>query len=252
MHQARVGTRRLRSHLRTFRPLLDQAWADGLRDELGWLGAELGAVRDREVLHGRLLALVTALPPVDARPAASLAASMTADMSAARSRLLEAMSTQRYFDLVDRLVEAVAHPQLSEAAVEPAARVLPGLVRPPWRALRRAVRALDERPPDEELHRVRILAKRVRYAAEAAAPAVGADASRFAKLAAALQDVLGEHQDSVTMQTWLRGAAGARRRAFVAGELCAIEARRAEESRDRWPAAWRDLDRARVRSWIAS
>src|SRR5207237_733472 len=26
VHQARVGTRRLRSHLRTFRPLLDRAW----------------------------------------------------------------------------------------------------------------------------------------------------------------------------------------------------------------------------------
>ena len=252
VHQARVGTRRLRSHLRTFRPLLDRAWADGLRDELGWLGAELGAVRDREVLHERLLVLIAGLPPVDARPAASLAASLATDMAAARSRLLEAMSTQRYFDLVDRLVEAVAHPALSEAAAEPAGSVLPGLVRPPWRSLRRAVRALDDRPPDAELHRVRILAKRVRYAAEAAAPVVGAEASRFAKLAAALQDVLGEHQDSVTMQAWLRGAAGARRRAFVAGELCAVEARRAEESRDRWLAAWRELDRARVRSWIAS
>src|SRR5205809_5152965 len=41
VHQARVGTRRLRSHLRTFRPLLDRDWTDGLRDELGWLAAEL-------------------------------------------------------------------------------------------------------------------------------------------------------------------------------------------------------------------
>jgi CHAD domain-containing protein len=250
VHQARVGTRRLRSHLRTFRPLLDQTWADGLRDELGWIAGELGAVRDREVLHERLLVLAGSLPPVDVRPATSLAAMLAGDMAAARTRLLEAMSTPRYFELIDRLVAAAARPVLSPVASEPAARVLPALVIKPWRNLRGAVRALGERPPDHELHRVRILAKRVRYASEAAAPAVGADAARFGKLAAGLQEVLGEHQDSVTMQEWLRSAAGARRRAFVAGELCAIEARRAADTRAAWPAAWQELDRKRARAWM--
>ena len=37
VHQARVATRRLRSDLRTFRPLVDAAWSSALRDELGWL-----------------------------------------------------------------------------------------------------------------------------------------------------------------------------------------------------------------------
>jgi CHAD domain-containing protein len=250
VHQARVGTRRLRSHLRTFLPLLDRAWADELRDELGWLAGELGTVRDREVLHERLLVLVGSLPAADVRPAASLAATLADDMEAARARLLEAMSTQRYFDLVDRLVEAAARPALSPEASEPAARALSALVVKPWHALRRAARALGEQPPDDDLHRVRILAKRVRYASEAAAPAVGGEAARFGKLAAGLQEVLGEHQDSVTMQAWLRGAAGARRRAFVAGELCAIEGQRAAAARARWPAAWHELDRRRARAWI--
>jgi CHAD domain-containing protein len=128
--------------------------------------------------------------------------------------------------------------------------VLPRLVRKPWRNLRRAVDDLGERSPDEELHRARILAKRARYAAEAVAPAVGSDATRFAKLVAELQTVLGEHQDSITMQGWLRASAGSRRRAFVAGELCAIESRRAEVSREQWPDAWREVDRRRVRGWI--
>jgi CHAD domain-containing protein len=250
VHQARVGTRRLRSHLRTFRPLLDRVWADALREELGWLAGELGAVRDREVLHERLLVLVGSLPPADVRPAASLAAMLASDMAAARNELLEAMSTPRYFELIDRLVEAAARPVLNAEASEPAARALPALVVKPWRDLRRAVRALGEQPPDPELHRVRILAKRVRYASEAAAPAVGADAARFGKLAAGLQEVLGEHQDSVTMQAWLRSVAGARRRAFVAGELCAIESQRAAATRAAWPAAWHELQRRRARAWM--
>ena len=251
VHQARVGTRRLRSHLRTFRTLLEPAWAEDLRAELGWLAGELGALRDREVLHERLLVLIAGLPAVDVRPAAALAALLTAEMTAARARLLEAMSSQRYYELIDRMVEAAARPALVEAASRPARQALPELVRGPWRRLRGTVRALGEQPADAELHRVRILAKRARYAAEAVAPALGSDASRFARRAAALQDVLGEHQDSVTMQAWLRAAAGGgRRRAFVAGELHATEALRAQEARRLWPQAWRRLDRPRTRAWI--
>ena len=54
LHQMRVGTRRLRSDLRTFRPLLDRDWAESLRAELKWLGGSLGAVRDLDVLLERL------------------------------------------------------------------------------------------------------------------------------------------------------------------------------------------------------
>src|SRR5438067_5163160 len=54
IHQARVATRKLRSNLRTFGPLLDVEWLEALRAELGWLAMGLGAVRDREVLLERL------------------------------------------------------------------------------------------------------------------------------------------------------------------------------------------------------
>src|SRR6476661_8486893 len=42
LHQMRVATRRLRSDLRTFRPIIDRSWADGLAEELRWLGGLLG------------------------------------------------------------------------------------------------------------------------------------------------------------------------------------------------------------------
>ena len=54
IHQARVATRRLRSDLRTFRPVLDVRWSEPLRAELRWLGEELGHVRDADVLLDRL------------------------------------------------------------------------------------------------------------------------------------------------------------------------------------------------------
>src|SRR5499427_2600591 len=256
VHQARVGTRRIRSHLRTFRPLLDREWTDDLRGELGWLADELGTVRDREVLLERLQRLAATLPPADARPAAGLLGQLAASVESGRASLLEAMSSQRYFDLLDRLVAAASNPRFDEAQENrlevSAAQVLPALALKPWRDLRRAVGRLPDRPSDEELHQVRILAKRMRYASEAVAPAVGSEAARFARRAGALQTELGEHQDSITAQAWLRGAVTTRRRAFVAGELCALEASRTAEARARWPAAWMRLDRAKARAWMTS
>jgi CHAD domain-containing protein len=80
---------------------------------------------------------------------------------------------------------------------------------------------------------------------------VGKPARRFAERAAALQDELGEHQDSVVAAAWLRDqAAGTSARvAFTAGELGAIEARLQRRARRRWPHAWAALDRKKLRFW---
>src|SRR3981189_1580876 len=72
VHQARVATRKLRSHLRTFGPLLEPEWTEPLRTELGWLAMALGAVRDREVLLDRLRERAKSLPASDSRSASSL------------------------------------------------------------------------------------------------------------------------------------------------------------------------------------
>jgi CHAD domain-containing protein len=69
--------------------------------------------------------------------------------------------------------------------------------------------------------------------------------------ATALQDVLGEHQDAVSAQEWLRRKASRSTStvAFVAGELAAEEKRARARARSSWPAAWRDLARPGVRFW---
>src|SRR5262249_5596076 len=62
VHQMRVTARRLRSILKTFRPLLDPEWATSLRSELSWLADSLGEARDHEVLLHRLTAQLDELP----------------------------------------------------------------------------------------------------------------------------------------------------------------------------------------------
>ncbi|TMB91145.1 MAG: CHAD domain-containing protein [Chloroflexi bacterium] len=253
VHQARVATRRLRSDLRTFAPLLDREWLDGLRAELKWLGGELGPVRDAEVLRDRLVESARSLLEIDRESALAVVAPLAADVRVARRRLLAAMRTRRYRDLLDRLVEAARAPALLGTASTPAVRSIPRLARRPWRRLRSAAAAADERSPDEQLHDLRIRAKRSRYAAEAAAAVAGKQATIFARAVAALQDTLGELHDAVVAEAWLRrqaaGLDGGGQR-FAAGELVALQRNAALEARGEWPAVW---DRARakdMRSWM--
>lgn len=75
VHQLRVGARRLRSDLGTFSPLLQPNLVHPWRDELRWLGASAGAVRDMGVLTERLRAQFRLLPEPDAVIAQPLLAS---------------------------------------------------------------------------------------------------------------------------------------------------------------------------------
>jgi CHAD domain-containing protein len=250
VHQARVATRKLRSHLRTFGPLLDPEWTDPLRSELGWLAMSLGAVRDQEVLLERLREGAQSLPASDLRSAVAVLHLLEVDIEGLRKKLLTDLDSTRYVDLLERLVAAAHAPATLPDADQPSGTVLPHLASGPWRRLRSGVGHLADPPADADLHRIRILAKRARYAAEAVEPVVGGAAASFARAAAKLQTILGEHQDSVTAQAWLRGTRIGGRRAFVAGELIAMEHLAAEDARKKWPKVWKSLDRKSLRDWM--
>jgi len=135
---------------------------------------------------------------------------------------------------------------------QPAREVLPRLVRRPWRHLRQAVEALGDHPPDEALHEVRIRSKRLRYAAEAATPVIGKPAQRFASAVAALQGVLGDMNDAVVAEAWLRqsASAGSASQALVAGELIALERQAQQVGRDSWAAPWKAAAKPDLRAWL--
>ena len=252
VHQARVATRRLRSDLRTFAQLLDPEWTRLLREELAWLAEELGRVRDAEVLRDRLRERAMSLPPDDARVAATIIRRLADEVDGGRGKLVAALRSDRYFKLLDMLVDGARNPVfIAEEAARPAAEVLPELAARPWKKLRQAVRALTDESPDPDLHAARILAKRSRYAAELAARVLGKPALRFAKAVADLQTVLGEHQDGVIAQAWLRALRASGRQGFVAGELHALEHVATEAARRDWPRAWKVLRDPELREWMA-
>jgi CHAD domain-containing protein len=253
VHQARVATRRLRSDLRTFRPLLDEEALAPLIEELRWLGGLLGAVRDADVLRQRLGEAVDGLEEESDRESGRLLLDrVETDRKPHLAALHEALDSPRYLELTQALVDLAMTPPVLDRADEPARSTYPELAGTPWEHLRKRVGELGKHPANAELHRVRILARRARYAAEAASAVIPA-AERHADAIADLQGVLGDHQDAVVAQQWLRNSTAKEAtapEAFVAGLLVRDEQELARKYRRGWPDAWAEADRKKLKAWL--
>lgn len=260
VHKMRVATRRLRSALKTFRPVFDPVEVRPLRDELRWLAGELGAARDAEVLRARLLSsLVDDGDQPDAGPvAASLDGQLSQAAVESRDQLLKTLNSTRHRRLLDALAVFVQTPPFSDRAQRKAAKALPRRVARTFANLRGLVTdaagagSVDER--DHLLHEARKAAKQARYAGEAVAEVFGPDAATFAKAMEAVQEELGEHQDSVVMREKLRTLALAETEpgaAFAHGRLYAREEVRGEEAVERFEATWRSSSKKSLRRWLS-
>lgn len=255
IHQARVATRKLRSNLKMFAAVIDPVWLGHTAEDLRWIAEILGQIRDLDVLAENVT-------PVDseARHTLELVQAVGSQRNPSVKRLSSALGSARYLDLLDRLNAAKRRPPLVPASnkkshkkrrdgmapEEKASDVLPKLIGHEWRSLQRKARKADTRSNDQRLHEIRIRAKRLRYAAETAAPVIGKSAKRVAKGAATLQDLLGELRDSAAAEAWLRDqvtgvspAAG-----LLSGALVERHQTRQLELRRRWPSAWKGLQRA--------
>lgn len=258
VHKMRVATRRLRSALATFAPLVRADVVKPLGGELRWLAAELGAVRDAEVLRTRVRAALGAGTDAGAPDAAGIAdAELSAVHRQAHDRLLVELDGERYRALVAALDDLVENPPLTERADEPAGEALPPLVARSFKRVRRLVRAADRAEDDadreELMHDARKAAKRSRYAGEAVDPVFGADAVAFAEAMEAVQEALGEHQDSVLAQERLRDLARdtpSTEAAFLYGRLHALEEIHAGRSRKRFDKTWKAARRKTLHSWL--
>lgn len=257
VHQLRVAARRIRSVLGTYAPLLAPGSVTALRAELRWFGQVLSQARDAQVLGQRLVALVAELPPslVVGPVAERLSAELDEAFRVGRRHGDEVLDGARYFRLLDALEAFVAAPPFLLRAQVAAREVVPDLLEADRRRLLRRARAHRRATAPEErqvaLHDVRKAAKRLRYAAESVEPVFGKRATTVAARAEALQELLGEHQDSVVSRETLRAVAD---RAHAAGEpgftyglLHAAEARRAAEVEERYPKVLGRLPRQRLR-----
>jgi CHAD domain-containing protein len=240
VHDFRVALRRSRSVLRTTRELFDEEWLDELRTQLRWLGGELGALRDLDVL------LETLREDVDPE-STGVVRLLETERRRARKRALKALSSERYLSVLDRLGAAVEAPptRASELSLERAAAR-------EFAKLRRAGKRLERNPSDADIHRARIRAKRARYAAELVVPSVGAKPRRFIAEAKRFQDVVGGHQDAVTATERIHGVIARTKSletAFAAGRLAERVSLRRTSARQKLPAAWKRLEDEGLKTW---
>ncbi|MFF4830471.1 CHAD domain-containing protein [Streptomyces sp. NPDC001315] len=251
VHSMRVATRRLRSAFRSYGKVLDRGVTDPIGAELKWLAGELGVDRDREVLTERLTAALDDLSrtlvsgPVRTR----LDTWAGARRGGSRSRLTGVLDSERYLTLLDSLDALLAAPPSRKAAAGKPGKVLAKAVRKDFGKVSALVeQALDLAPGhdrDLALHEARKKAKRTRYAAEAAAPALGDPATALVKSMKSLQTLLGDHQDSVMARETLRElsavAHAAGESAFTYGLLYGREEQRAAAAEAELPEVWKEI-----------
>jgi len=256
VHQMRVAARRLRSALKTFGALVDEAWAKSLREELAWVANSLGHARDGEVLLARLHAELDRLPAelVLGQTRARIDAQVGGDLVAARAQAADTLRSDRYIALIDRLVDAAWDPLTTRRSEDEAGEVLREAVDASWQRLARKAALLDRSSADDHLwHEARIAAKQVRYAAEAVWPFFGKPAKRMAARAEQIQELLGEHQDAVVAAQTLRRLATSPRAGSTAFTLGVMHARQQDaiaRTRKQFPATWAEVSRPTYRKWL--
>ncbi|MGE0277088.1 MAG: CHAD domain-containing protein [Nitrospiraceae bacterium] len=247
LHQMRVATRRLRAILRAAQPMVAQAWADPLRKDLTWLGGLLGEVRDLDVQIASLRRDAKALEPQDRLPLVRFVKKLQLERRAKQGDLIAGLRSDRYLGFIDRMREAAKAPTLIDTDVG-----LNDIAAKEFKKLRKAVERLEAVPADSELHRVRIKAKRARYAAELAQLTAGKGARKFIRCVKVLQDELGKHQDAVVGEQRVRAlfaASKGQRAAFAAGQLVERQRQRREKARASFRSIWKKVDKRGKKVW---
>jgi CHAD domain-containing protein len=237
LHRFRVATRRSRALIRASRPLVRDQLAN-LDRELRWLGGVSGPVRDLDVLIDHLRSLIDQLDP-DQAGAEAIIAGLERERLKQREALLEALGTARFRDLLARFAEALETLRVRDGGVS-----LVGLARRELERLRSDYHDLGDRPPDDELHAVRIRAKHARYAAELAALGEGGEPlATLADSLRAVQDLIGTHQDAVVAELRVRSLATDESR-LAAGRIVEHERARKRRARADLPNAWKRVERS--------
>ena len=249
VHQVRVAARQLRAGLKAFAPLVEENWATGLRDELGWLADAMGAARDTEVLQARLLRHAAELPgPQASRAASVISATLQPRLVTALDDARSTLRSDRHLSLLAALVDAAADPQLAKRAKRPCAEVLPDLVEEAWQRFARRAARLELADDAHRWHRTRLAAKSSRYTAEIALPILGRKLLPLAEGAAEVTDLLGEEHDAAVAQDALAalaetagvdGAAG-----YALGLVAQIAAEDQRCLRERFLRRWPRIERA--------
>jgi CHAD domain-containing protein len=205
LHDMRVAARRLRAALALFVDVLPVR-AGRFREELTWLAGVLGDVRDLDVQLQQLDEWEQAIDPEDRRGLEALRAILERRRTDARRTLAHALDSRRRERLVAGFSAMLRNGPLrrSRASRMPVLLVAPDLLNSSYGRVRRGGKRIRGGSPADAYHRLRIRAKRLRYALEFLSPVYGRPARALVRTLVAVQDVLGDHQDAQVAMARLR------------------------------------------------
>ena len=142
LHDMRVASRRLRAALSLFADVLPET-ALRVREDLGWVGQTLGAVRDLDVQIEQLDGWLDAADAPDRNALATLR-SLLDERAASRAEraMLEMLDSRRYEAFVSRFGRTLRarHTARSGPAAQPAVALAPDLIESRFRSVRKAGR----------------------------------------------------------------------------------------------------------------
>ncbi len=259
LHDMRVATRRLRAAVRIFADGMPPRVHSILRRELQWLGQLLGRVRDLDVQLAKLDAFTAAAPP-GFRPAlACLHAHLNDQRLRHRADMLAGLDTARYGRLLIQLERfgygRAARRREEGPAQEPIAIAGHRAIKKAFRRLIKRGQQIVAMPHPEDLHALRIRAKRLRYLLEFLQELTGKPNRRLVKRLTELQDLLGSYHDAVvaaeTVRLYVEGAPQGAPLPLAPAQLVALSAlvaselRLAEQKRADFADTWRRFARPR-------
>lgn len=255
VHQLRVSLRRLRSALDLMRSVGALSNLDALRSEAKWLAQDLSAARDWDVFQlDTLPTIASACPAVAGFDTLGRAAARR--QSEAYRKAHRTLGDRRCAVFLIGLggwietrgwrndVAAEDLGQLAEPAVNFAERILS---EQHAKVLKRGRRFKSLSA--EQVHRVRLAAKRLRYLSEFLLPlfADRKSARRYSRRLAGLQEELGAFNDMAVTASLLDGLGGeAPDSAIAAAAIAGWQARASVGVQPALQSTWRDFTAARV------
>lgn len=258
LHDMRVATRRLRAALATFRAAFPQKLWIYLRDELKWLRQTLGSVRDMDVQLERVNAFGGSTPAALRVSLQTYARFLERRRAEHRKELLAALSSARYFALLVRLEEYATGGGAMHrlGALQSVGRLAAEEIDKAYRRVCKRGRKVEAEPRPEDLHGLRIRAKRLRYTLELCRDLTGREGGKAICRLVRLQDLLGNFHDAVVAADFVRQyVEGPGKRAgstalITMGAFLGSELHRADTMRSDFARTWKRFERRRTRREI--
>lgn len=210
VHRMRVAVRRMRSLLRLVEDYYQGKTVATAEKRLRQIARSLGAIRDLDVLILDLQHFSATLSPEDQQPAKALISRLDRRRAKRRKRLNAFLDSQSYQRSLRQLEGFAKKKGKREQGLkrphEPheLRHLLPTLLHQRLAS----VRAYDTVLPasdDKQLHALRVECKRLRYAVEFFAPALGSSVESFLASVKSMQDTLGRLNDIAVFVSRLQG-----------------------------------------------